>query len=408
MNETNSSPSLHALEKYTPESASKRSGLALCLSGGGYRAILFHLGALRRLNELNILSRVNTITSVSGGSIIAGFLATRIKWPLSKPVDDWNSLVTFPVRSFTKRNIRTPAILRRFFPWRWFKEDSGVQALAEEYERWMPLGIAQLPSTPSFVFCATDMAVGVNWIFSKMLIGDYQVGYITPKQERVSTAVAASSCFPPIFNPMRVRDRLNEFKDGKIPEGEARQKYLSDLPLTDGGNYDNLGLEPVWKTHQILLVSDGGGTLDFESDKNLLWRVQRYSSILENQVSALRKRWLISGYIRKELQGTYWGIGSAASSYDPQTRVGYSKELASTCLSKIRTDLDAFSDAEAAVLENHGYILADTAIKKHARALLPEIVPPLLPPYIEWMEEEKVGKALKHSSKRKIFGRWKS
>ena len=43
--------------------------LALCLSGGGFRAALFHLGALRRLNELGILSRVDTIASVSGGSI---------------------------------------------------------------------------------------------------------------------------------------------------------------------------------------------------------------------------------------------------------------------------------------------------------------------------------------------------
>ena len=48
---------------------------ALCLSGGGYRAALFHLGVLRRLNELSILTSIDTFTSVSGGSILAAHLA---------------------------------------------------------------------------------------------------------------------------------------------------------------------------------------------------------------------------------------------------------------------------------------------------------------------------------------------
>src|ERR1700693_2934541 len=52
-----------------------RSGIGRCLSGGGFRAALFHLGALRRLHELEILQRVRWISAVSGGSIIAGHLA---------------------------------------------------------------------------------------------------------------------------------------------------------------------------------------------------------------------------------------------------------------------------------------------------------------------------------------------
>src|SRR6202163_57172 len=50
-------------------------GIALALSGGGFRAMLFHAGALLRLNELGILSTVARISSVSGGSIAAGYLA---------------------------------------------------------------------------------------------------------------------------------------------------------------------------------------------------------------------------------------------------------------------------------------------------------------------------------------------
>ena len=55
--------------------AARRNGIGLCLSGGGFRAALFHLGALRRLQELDVLRRVRWISAVSGGSIIAGHLA---------------------------------------------------------------------------------------------------------------------------------------------------------------------------------------------------------------------------------------------------------------------------------------------------------------------------------------------
>src|SRR5262245_6545886 len=60
------------------EARAPQDGIALCLSGGGYRAMLFHLGALIRLNELAYLPKLARISSVSGGSITAGVLG--LKW----------------------------------------------------------------------------------------------------------------------------------------------------------------------------------------------------------------------------------------------------------------------------------------------------------------------------------------
>src|SRR5437867_195424 len=60
------------------EPRSPLPGTALCLSGGGYRAMVFHLGALWRLNELGYLPKLARISSVSGGSITAGVLG--LKW----------------------------------------------------------------------------------------------------------------------------------------------------------------------------------------------------------------------------------------------------------------------------------------------------------------------------------------
>src|SRR4051812_3822004 len=56
------------------EPAEPTRGVALCLSGGGYRAMLFHAGALWRLNELGWLRKLDRVSSVSGGSLTAGVL----------------------------------------------------------------------------------------------------------------------------------------------------------------------------------------------------------------------------------------------------------------------------------------------------------------------------------------------
>jgi predicted acylesterase/phospholipase RssA len=53
--------------------------VGLCLSGGGYRAMIYHVGALIRLNELGFLPKLREVASVSGGSITAGMLA--VAWP---------------------------------------------------------------------------------------------------------------------------------------------------------------------------------------------------------------------------------------------------------------------------------------------------------------------------------------
>src|SRR5262249_61351374 len=98
----------------------ERHGIALALSGGGYRATLFHLGAIRRLNELGVLPQITTFCSVSGGSILNAQLATNLPWPLVGPLsnEEWNRRVRAPIRSFTSRDIRTDSLAKRWLlPW---------------------------------------------------------------------------------------------------------------------------------------------------------------------------------------------------------------------------------------------------------------------------------------------------
>jgi len=395
------------LRRYTPEPMSERQGVALCLSGGGYRAALFHLGGLRRLNELGVLSKVTTITSVSGGSILSAHLASTISdWPApGGSITAWDERVAAPFKEFTSHNIRTGPILKRILPWNWGRADTAVRELAKTYEKKLTrLRLVDVPERPRYLYCATDMSYGVNWIFGRERVGDYQVGYAAPPPGwPLARAVAASSCFPPIFNPLLIGIDGKELVGGKAL-GPERDRIVKGLRLSDGGVYDNMALEPVWKDHATLLVSDGGATFDFGADSGLLWRLQRYTSIVSRQASGVRKRWLIANMQDKVLTGAYWGLGSKRSSY--RVDGGYPSDLVEDVISGVRTDLDRFSVAEMAVLENHGYMLADAAVEAH----LPDMVAPDAKPYAVpnegWLDEDAVRDQLGGSSKVKLpFGR---
>jgi NTE family protein len=384
----------------------RSSGIGLCLSGGGYRAALFHLGAVRRLNELGILSKVTTVSAVSGGSILAAHLAEVLRpWPEAGEVTDFDERVARPFRAFTSRNIRTAPFLGRLLPWNWGAKRSAVDLLAAAYERHLTrLRLPELPARPEFVFCSTDMSYGVNWVFSKRQIGDWQAGYQRPAPDwPLARAVAASSCFPPVFAPLRLGLDPRALVGGKARSGPARDRAVASIGLTDGGVYDNMGLEPVWRSHRTLLVSNGGATFDFGPDKGLLWRLQRYTSIVSRQASAVRQRWLIAGYQRDRLTGAYWSI---ANSCDDEDRLGYPAGLVREVIAQVRTDLDRFSEAEQAVLENHGYVVADCAVQRRAAELISAGARPFVLPNPDWLDEASVRRAMADSHRQQLpFGR---
>lgn len=87
-------------------------GIGLALSGGGFRATLFHLGSIWRLNELGLLAKLDRVSSVSGGSITAGCLVAnwrRLQWA-DGVVRNFESAVVAPLRKFCSLNLDGPAI----------------------------------------------------------------------------------------------------------------------------------------------------------------------------------------------------------------------------------------------------------------------------------------------------------
>lgn len=366
---------------------------ALCLSGGGFRAALFHLGALRRLNELGVLSKVDTITSVSGGSILAAHLATQLRpWPeRGASFAEWQEKIEGPFLRFVQHNIRTWPVLKRFLlPWNWFRPSTQVRALETCYKKHLTsLMLPDLPERPTFVFCATDMTYGVSWVFERRRVGSYQAGYIVPAPAwPVAKAVAGSSCFPPVFSPLPIRGQKTAWRG---------------MSVSDGGLYDNLGLQPV-ERHGTVLVSDGGQPFVAAVPRGMVGRAKAYLAISGKQAGSLRKRLLIGQFQDTVKQGTYWGIGSAVRRYRPDAQPGYGKEFATGTIAPIRTDMDAFSEGEIAVLMNHGYLLADIAVSVHTPQLI-ALAAEKRVPHAEWMDEAKAFDALKHSGDRVWLGR---
>src|SRR6476619_2945065 len=85
--------------------------ISLALSGGGFRATLYHLGLVRFLRDARILPNVTHITSVSGGSIFAGHLV--LNWDRYNGSDSEFDAAAAELLAFVRLDVRN-RILRRY------------------------------------------------------------------------------------------------------------------------------------------------------------------------------------------------------------------------------------------------------------------------------------------------------
>ena len=341
------------------------SGVALALSGGGFRATLFHTGTLWRLNELGYLSMLDRISSVSGGSITSGVLG--LNWEeldfengYSKNFKD---KIVNPLRDFTSKNIDVFAIGEgALLPWKRISD-----AVREEYEEHLfgRATLQQLPDRPRFVFNSTNMQTGKSFRFSKPYAGDYRIGLIEKPNFRISLAVTASSAFPPFLSPVVLELEPNAFKPVEGADLWGNEIFCRKLYLSDGGVYDNLGLETAWNRYTTVLVSDAGAPLQLEEKIETAWHSQalRAMDVAIDQSRALRKRALIEDFKNPERKGSYWGIKSNILKYGLNDSLPCNPEQVKK-LASIRTRLNAFSEEEQCRLINWGYAVCDAAMRK--------------------------------------------
>ena len=285
-------------------------GIGLALSGGGYRAMVFHVGGLIRLNETGLLRKIKRISSVSGGSITAGVLGTS--WKDLKFTDEVAvnfDVVVGRVRQMANTTVDAGAIIGGIL-----LPGSISDRVAKAYDKTLFKG-AKLndlpddsePGNPRFVINATNVQTAALWRFSRNYMGDYRVGLVERPDVSLAVAVAASSAFPPVLSPseLDIEQPVVDTPGADLHKGPYTKKVI----LSDGGVYDNLGLETITKRYATILVSDAGQKIAPDPDPHRDWARHslRVLDIVDNQVRSLRKRNLIDSYERKDHNGTYWG-----------------------------------------------------------------------------------------------------
>jgi NTE family protein len=362
-----------------PDAKGPEEGIALCLSGGGYRAMLFHVGALVRLNELGYLPRLDRVSSVSGGSITAATLASRwgrLAFDGDGVTRDLGAQLVGPVRRLAGRTIDRGSILGGILT-----PGTIADKVADAYREHLfdRATLQDLPERPRFVVNATNVQTGSLWRFSKPYMADHRVGVLPDPDVELAVAVAASSAFPPVLSPLRLKvDPARFAADRRGPLHFP--PYTTDVVLSDGGVYDNLGLETAWKRYTTILISDGGGqmapqpTIDGDWPRHAI----RINSVIDNQVRNLRKRQAVAGFEAGDRRGTYWGIRTPIARYGPPEGSLPCPAAQTAALAATKTRLQKMDGELQERLINWGYAICDAAMR---RWVVPDSTTPAQFPY---------------------------
>lgn len=336
--------------------------IGLALSGGGFRATLYHLGVLRFLKDVDLLHQVTDIASVSGGSILAAHLT--LNWDryngsdddFDKAVDEIVRFVQFDVRNHVVRRMpfqypaRLATKLTRVSP-----RSLTPNAILERcYQRQLygDRCLYELPETPMLHMLATSVSNGGLTVFNRDGVyiqqrseeGIARYDFVPGHMAGIPRVVAASSAFPGFFPPVEFTANDLGVRDGEFPT-----EYF-----TDGGVYDNLGirafswLRDLGASFDEVYVSDAGKPFQILSDNALGFVGQsiRASDILWDRVWQLERENFgrQTGFVFLPITET------VQLDEDPTLHPIIQAEVQT-----IRTDLDHFSAEEINGLAQHGY-----------------------------------------------------
>ncbi len=291
--------------------------IGLALSGGGVRAAVFHCGVLQRLALDGLLEETTFVSTVSGGSLIIGLILSEnsLRWPGS---DEFLNGVLPRVRArLTKVDLQRSYARRvYFFPWRLARGRAHILARRLEAQWEIHGSLQDLPDIPRWTINATCYETGRNWRFIKSRMGDYLTQYVKFPEIPIADAMAASAAVPGLIGPLTIRSRdydWYEFEEDQLVPTSARLKRYH---LWDGGVYDNLGVESLFKPgggfregFDFLLVSDASAPLLWQTPKTCR-RFLRLVNIAKDQVRGLRARSLISEYQETSDCGVYLRMGN--------------------------------------------------------------------------------------------------
>ena len=324
----------------------KRIGLAL--SGGGFRAAAFHLGVFRKLHELGLLWKLDMLTCVSGGSIAGGFLA--LNWGKDDALDRLEEYLA-------TRSIAVSSALGGMFS----IFETRLEKLAATYDKHLfhDASLGALDGGPRVYFNATNLATGNMFFFvagggQPAELGEWHLGQKPAASFPISHAVAASSAFPPVFPPLRVG-------------ADVYESDVDYVTLTDGGVYDNLGVNPVFRKRNALdyvIVSDAGKPFRIDDTPT-----EKGTIVLKEAIGILMEQ--VRGLQFQRLQLSHRaGDGPLPLWFSIKSTEGEARAGDAAFASNVSTNLKKLNEAERTVLGRHGGALLAHRISAYA----PELV----------------------------------
>ena len=231
---------------------------------------------------------------------------------------------------------------------------------------------------PRFVINATNLQSGRLWRFSKPYMADYLVGLVEHPTVKIADAVAASSAFPPFLSPFHLSVPLDAYKTvegNKLTSPEYRKKVY----LSDGGVYDNLGIETTWKNFQTILVSDAGGRMGGNAKPPGFWltHTKHVLDVIDNQVRSLRRKQVVQSFKNGEREGAYWSTYADLAEYRAPGLLPC-PFTSTQKLARVKTGLTKLDERTQEQLINWGYAACDAGVRSYVDRSLP---PPVAFPY---------------------------
>jgi len=343
--------------------------VGLALSGGGFRAALFHLGSLTRLNELGWLRRLSLISACSGGAITAAWLGLRwgeLRFDERGVAAAFDREVTAPLRRFCSRDHDTlPSLLNMAAQ----LIGHPTRALAREMRSLVgEAKLADLPAAgdgPRILLTASNLVTGSLVHIDREGLTDPRLGRAELADLPLAEAVAASCAFPPFLSPCVIATdpaRWQPLADADLAADESLRRRLV---LSDGGLHDPAALEPLGGVGTVL-VSNANVTRERWRRPTSFWtRQSGRATILQTVANALaRVRDLRRRFLAPDdpLRGAAWNIADRVADFGASGPAWPdSDETRAVC--SLRTRLSRFSDSEQRSLINWGYSLCDAAMR---------------------------------------------
>ncbi len=365
----------------TASSSNKKIGLAL--SGGGFRASFFHIGVLSELARTGLLSQIDVISAVSGGSIIGAYYYLSLQKKKNEKQDNLNNDDYIEIMDYISSDFYDSVkkgIRNRFYSDYatsnvGFKKKQASHVFADLLDHYFfnkfatngekKVTMKQFCSSvglPKLILNSTNINLGCPCRFTTNLedakTNIYQIaneitkhhpeGYKFNYEEMsLGNAVGSSSCVPGLFPPFEI------------------DLDVSVLSLVDGGISDNSGVASLLEEKcNYIIISDASLHIDHvhqpsSSITSMLFRTN--DIFLEHQKKQIRKdvkqgiHAVIEINIREELKDT---TPKFTNGKMPNTTYNIN-QLTQHYISKIRTDLDVFTKLEAETLMLSGLSIAN-------------------------------------------------